>query len=237
MCSLTNEFYKAEDSAESGRPILRTPSPDTDTPRVTPDIVSSRTAPESSPEDSGAVWFLMRVAYGREDKARTFLEDKGIITFLPKITRIRLRNGKRKRVEESLIPNLLFVRSDEKTLRQFIGQPPTEYLHHYYIPNLDNDGNPIGLKGIRPLIIPDSQMDQFIKWNEVHDDNKLFLSENSIKIKEGDYVKITDGKFAGISGFVCRLKKQTRVGVHIAGLGTVFTAYIPSAFLQPATDI
>lgn len=233
MRSLTNESVFPEDRPVTSGHTLRATSPVNSNPGVTPGIDFMQTAPESSQQDPGAVWFLMRVAYGREEKARAFLAGHGIETFLPTITRIRLKDGKKKRVVESLIPNLLFVHSDEKTMKRFIGQPPTEYLHHYYVPNLDEQGNPIGLKGIRPLIIPDRQMEAFRRWNDVQDDNKLFLSDNTVKIKEGELVKITEGKFAGISGFVCRLKKQTRVGVHITGLGTVFTAYIPASFLQP----
>ncbi len=200
---------------------------------VSPRIIHIPTPSVVPAGKTEGVWYLMRVAYGREEIARKVLEEEGIETFLPTIARVRLRNGKKRRVIESLIPNLLFVKSTEKELKKYIGQPPLEFLHHYYVPNKDSSGNPIGKKGIKPLIIPDNQMVQFQRWHNVDDDNKLFLTENASKIKEGNKVRIIQGKFSGIMGFVCRVKQQSRVGIHIKGLGTVITAYIPKAFLQP----
>ena len=58
-----------------------------------------------------AVWFLMRAAYGKEKKAKDFLEAKGIKTFLPLQTQTYIYKGKKKHRQVSLIPNFLFVNS------------------------------------------------------------------------------------------------------------------------------
>lgn len=181
-------------------------------------------------------WYLMRVSYGRERQAAAILEEKGVQVFLPTITRMRIIAGRKKRCTESLISNFLFVRSTEETLRRYIGCPPLEYLHHYYIPARDADGNPVGHKGIKPLVIPDRQMEQFMIWHRAADDHKIFMPQSaSQSLKEGEKVRVLQGKFAGITGFVCRVRQQSRVGVHIDGLGTVITAYIPRAFLERFT--
>lgn len=229
MRSLPNELPVCDGSANLSLPATDS-SPKHMARGCPPDIVSS--SPNITSRTSGIVWFLMRVAYGREEKARQVLEADGIETFLPTITRVRLVNGNKKHIVESLTPNFLFVRSDERTMRRYCGQPPLTFLHHYYVPYRDDNGNPIGVKGIKPLIIPDCQMDQFRRWHNVNDDHKLFVSDTYHKLKMGDHVRIIEGKFAGITGFVCRHKKQTRVGVHINGWGTVLTAYIPREFLQ-----
>lgn len=90
----------------------------------------------------------------------------------------------------------------------------------------------IGKNGRKPLVIPDEQMDAFRMWHEVDDDHKIFAQEGSCSLKNGDKVTIVEGKFKGISGMVSRVKGQLRVGVNIEGVGVIFTAYIPKAFLK-----
>lgn len=187
-------------------------------------------------EDEHTVWFLMRAAYGQEKKAKEILEADNIEVFLPVTNKMHLVNGKRKRTTESLIPNFLFVHSTERLMRKYVGSPDLKFFHHYYIPNKDENGIPIGKNGKKPLVIPDDQMEAFFKWYKAEDDNKLFLSDGSVKIVKGDKVRITQGKFIGFCGFVCRVKRQTRVGVTIDGLGTIVTAYIPRAFLTKVTE-
>lgn len=54
------------------------------------------------------------------------------------------------------------------------------------------------------------------------------------KFKEGQQVRITEGKFKGVVGTVARYHSQQRVGIIIDGLMTVCTAYVPGAFIEDA---
>lgn len=109
-------------------------------------------------DSEATVWFLMRAAYGQEQKAKEFLEAKGIETFLPLQEHCFVRDGKRVKKMQSLIPNFLFVKSTENEMKKYIGKHPVDFLHHYYVPHKDTSGNAIGTKGIKPLVIPDEQM-------------------------------------------------------------------------------
>lgn len=179
-----------------------------------------------------AVWFLMRAAYGKEKKAKDFLEAKGIKTFLPLQTQTYIYKGKKKHRQVSLIPNFLFVKSSEEEMKQYIGKGELDFFHHYYVPHKDDRGRPLGKNGIKPLVIPTCQMESFIRWNEISDDNKLFVADDKIKFAKNDVVKIVDGKFAGLEGYVCRIKGQSRIGIVVNGVGTIFTAYIPKCMLK-----
>lgn len=64
----------------------------------------------------------------------------------------------------------------------------------------------------------------------------MFISDTESDISKGDKVKIISGKFTGFSGFVCRVKRQTRVGVTINGFGTIVTAYVPKAFYKKSQN-
>lgn len=52
------------------------------------------------------------------------------------------------------------------------------------------------------------------------------------RFKEGQQVRITDGKFKGVTGIVARYQSQQRVGIIIKGFLTICTAYVPCAFLE-----
>lgn len=179
-----------------------------------------------------ACWFVMRAAYGQERKAKVRLEGMGIEVFLPTVRKLHIVRGKRVIRDHSLIPNLLFVRTTELRLKELVGRDTFHYFHHYYVPAKDEKGNPVGKRGIRPLIVPESQMDQFRCWNEVNDDNKLFVEIDGCTLKDNEKVRVIGGRFKGISGFICRYKGQSRVGVRIEGLGTIFTAFVPKMYLE-----
>lgn len=189
------------------------------------------TTASSAEQVEEAVWFLMRAAYGQEKKAKDYLETKGIEVFLPLQEKCYLYKGRRIYRQVSLIPNFLFVKSTEQEMKKYIGKGNLDFFHHYYVPHINSGGVKIG-KGIKPLIIPQKQMDSFIKWHAIDDENKLFIADDDMKFEMNDVVKIVDGKFAGLEGFVCRIKGQSRIGIVIKGVGTIFTAYIPKGMLE-----
>ena len=79
-------------------------------------------------DSEAMVWFLMRAAYGQEQKAQEFLEAKGIETFLPLQEYCFVRDGKRVKKMQSLIPNFLFVKSTENEMKKYIGKHPVDLL-------------------------------------------------------------------------------------------------------------
>lgn len=183
-----------------------------------------------------AVWFLMRAAYGQEKKAKDFLEAKGIEVFLPMQEKCIVQNGKRKNKQVSLIPNFLFVKSTEAEMKKYVGKGKLGFFHHYYVPYRDETGRMVGRKGIKPLVIPAKQMNFFIKWNAVEEEDKLFVPDDKFNFTKNEKVKITKGKFVGFEGKVCRIKGQARVGLIIEGVGTIFTTYIPKDYLEKCAN-
>lgn len=99
-------------------------------------------------------------------------------------------------------------------------------------PKRKSGGGKFGRSGKKPLIIPNCQMEKFIKWNSVDDLNKLFIADDKITFCNKEKVRILGGQFQGFEGQVFRIKGQSRVGVSIEGVGTIFTAYIPKGMLE-----
>lgn len=172
-------------------------------------------------------WYVLRVSYGRAEKANELLKAKGIETHIPLHTIYKEVNGKRKKQRIPLLPNFLFAKTTLSVLQSFLMSSPdlnfiTFYYDHF---NKKPDGkNP-------PLIVPKEPMDNFIKLTSIDDEHILLIDEVNGTYKQGDYVRIIDGQFKGIEGRVTKITGQKRVIVELPGLCSVATAYIPKGFL------
>ena len=172
-------------------------------------------------------WYVLRVSYGRAEKANELLTSKGIETHLPLHTIYKEVNGKRNKQRVPMIPNFLFAKTTLSVLESFLKSSPdlsfiTFYYDHF---NKKSDGkNP-------PLIVPNEPMDNFIKLTSIDDEHILLIDEVNGTYKQGDYVRIIDGPFKGIEGRVTKITGQKRVIVELPGICSVATAYIPKGFL------
>lgn len=173
-------------------------------------------------------WYAIRATYGREKKAYDYLNANNVETFYPTIITVKMVGGKRKCIEESRLPNILFVRGTEDKIKQFVyDNVNLPYLRFYYRHFH---------KGMRimkePLIVPDNQMEnlKIICASEAND--IIIVPPDVQKFKTGQKVRVVDGGFKGVTGRVARFHGQQRVAVVIEDLLTITTAYIPRAFLQ-----
>ena len=172
-------------------------------------------------------WYVLRVSYGRAEKANELLKAKGIETHLPRHTTYKGVNGKRIKQRLPLLPNFLFAKTTLSVLEQFLKSSPdlnfiTFYYDHF---NKKPDGkNP-------PLVVPKESMDNFIKLTSIDDEHILLIDKVNGTYKQGDYVRIIDGPFKGIEGRVTKITGQKRVMVELPGICSVATAYIPKVFL------
>ena len=207
-------------------------------------VISSsvRLAPDAFPEakssktgvsvryvqDPNKSWYVFRASYGRVDKASDFLVEDGTYTYVAKRYVRRYVHRRIKRILEPLIPNLLFAYTTKEKANAYISDTPAlSYLTYYYNHFEFNEQhrNP-------PLLIPDGDMIRFINETKTHDEHLVFIEYSECHFKLGEKVRVIAGAFKDVEGHVVRISGQQRVAVNIRGLGTVATAYIPSAFLE-----
>lgn len=176
----------------------------------------------------GKKWFVFRASYGREDIASDFLIADGTYVYIPKCYKIYRIAGKNKKVLKSILPNLLFVYSTQKQANEYIKQTPSLSFLSYYYDHTSSDkrGNN------SPLTIPIRDMENFVMATCSKSEHIRLLSQSIQSYKKGDMVKVTDGAFAGVTGYVRHIMGQQRVVIEITGICTIATAYIPSAFLE-----
>ena len=176
-------------------------------------------------------WYVLRATYGRVQSSCEYLAQKGITVYHPTIFVYRMVNGKRKKLEESRLPNIFFAQSTEETLKSYVfDNVNLPHLRFYY--------RYVGLGNERkkePLIVPDHQMESLkIICGKKEADN-VVVPNNKHQFEKGDTVIVTDGDFKGVIGKVARYCKQLRVAVIIDGLLTIATAYVPRGYLKPYT--
>ena len=173
-------------------------------------------------------WFVLRVSYGRIIKAKDFVEAKGLECYVPMRHKQIMKQGKKRIVEQPLLPSFLFVyatrnqaealcsnsnASDSRALLSFY------YDHTSFREDAPNK-NP-------PLTISDSAMDNFIRLTSIKNPHTIPVTSENVMYKLGDEVVVTEGEFIGIHGRVARIAGQQRVVVELFDGCLVATAYIP----------
>ena len=176
-------------------------------------------------------WYVLRATYGRVNASYEYLAQKGIEVYHPTIFVYRMVNGKRKRLEESRLPNIFFAQSTEEILKTYVfDNVNLPHLRFYYrYAGLGNE------RTKEPLIVPDRQMESLkIICGHKEADN-VVVPNDKHQFEKGETVIVTDGDFKGVIGNVARYCKQLRVGVIIDSFLTIATAYVPRGYLKPYT--
>ena len=191
---------------------------------ITGDGVSVRFAP-----DPNKKWYVLRASYGRAQKAAETFDGKSVEYHYPKHHVMKLVNGKKRRVLEPLLPNLIFVYTTEEIMQTLMKDAKiNEYISYYYDHfKTDNYGkNP-------PLTIEYKRMMNFILVTSIDNEHTIVVGDRPCRFKSGEIVRVVDGDFKGVEGRVARVASEQRVVVEIEGLCLVATAYIPTAFIKP----
>ena len=162
-------------------------------------VVNGTTDREAYPKR----WVAALVRMCTEKKTGERLTALGIENYVPTQMEIRQWSDRKKKVERIVIPMVVFVRADEKTIKQL-----RTYTFIYKI---------ISYPGkFEAAIIPDEQIAR-LKFMLRHADSQVELNEH---IEVGDTVRIARGPLKGLEGELCYVKSdQTMVAVRIESLG------------------
>ena len=216
--------------------------------------------PEHSSEGVPSSWYALRVSYSRELKVQDRLNESGIRTFVPMMwRRCPVKPGmttgnpgmttgnpgmttgkpgmtKGKPTTSSLpaptgnpsrrlvpaVGNLCFAYSTRAELEDFIrGYGDTSPVHFYW----DRTAN-------KPLTVPEKAMNDFIAVSSTLDEDLIYITEITSKLREGQTVKVKEGPFKGVEGKVVRIRKSRRILVELPGMLAVATTYIQPEYLE-----
>lgn len=166
----------------------------------------------------------MSATFGRELKAKSFLEDKNIECFIP--MRYEMVKDSKHVKSKKLVPalrNLIFVHTTKEkiqTEKSYLG-----YLH--YLTKPENGRNV-------PIIVPEHQMQQFITVCDTYDDHLVYLSPDEIKLDAGTSVRIIGSMFDGVEGIFVKVagSRKKKVVVLVQGIAAVMVAQFTDGYLQ-----
>ena len=65
-------------------------------------------------------WFVLRVSYGRIDKAKTFVEAKGLECYVPLQYKEVRKQGKKRIITTPLLPSLIFVHASAEQVENLL---------------------------------------------------------------------------------------------------------------------
>ena len=193
--------------------------------------VSSNCVPKGKKQ-----WFVLRVTYGRTEKALGYFQAKNVETYLPMHYVVKIINGNRKLIKEPLLPNIIFAYMTREKTHEFVKKPALTASWIKYYTDKTKPVEPETGKN-PPVIIPDNEMTNFIKLTSVNSEHIMVLPPKRCHFKKDDLVRIIEGPFTGVVGRVGRAAGQQRVFVVLEGLCNVATAYIPNDFIQSIDTI
>ena len=75
-------------------------------------------------------------------------------------------------------------------------------------------------------------MEDFIAVASTLDEDLIYLTEISDKLREGQSVKVKDGPFKGVEGKIVRIRKSRRVLVELPGMLAVASTYVAPEELE-----
>ena len=165
-------------------------------------------------------WYAIRVTYSREMAAKSYLDSIGIESYVPMHFAERTYGGKRRKVWEPLIHNLLFIRTSADRLREI---KATTTLPIRYIMERETKA---------PTVIPDNQMRDFMAVVATRNEHVEIVAPQDVDLASGDAVRVTGGVFAGIEGRYIRHKGHSKVAVAIKDIATALTAYVPLKYIE-----
>ena len=167
-------------------------------------------------ETEASHWYVLRVSYSRELKVKTALDERGVQAFVPMMWKKTTAGGKTERRLVPAVNNLCFARWTRQGIDAFIRSYGETSPVHYYWDRTTS----------RPLTVPSEAMEDFIKVSSSLDEDLIYITEISDKLREGQTVKVKSGPFAGVTGKIVRIRKSRRIMVELPGMLAVATTYV-----------
>ncbi len=169
--------------------------------------------------DSSMVrWYVMR-AYKNEKLAEEVLGgENGLEFFIPKHYVMRVFHGRKSKRLVPVIPSLVFVHSSKDSILNF------KKINNFLQFVMWNKST-----GSECLVVPDGQMEDFIRVASSLEEGTTFYKPEEIDIKRGTRVRIHGGRFDGVEGVFMQVKgrRNRRLVVMLDGIMAVVAEVDP----------
>lgn len=171
---------------------------------------------QKGPEAEPLQWYVLRVSYSRELKIKVLLDEKGVESFVPMMWKKKTVDGKTVKQLVPAVNNLCFVRWTRAGINSLISSYGEKSPVHFYWDRTTS----------RPLTVPEKAMQDFMTVASTMDEDLIYLTEVSDKLREGQTVKVKSGPFAGVTGKIVRIRKSRRIMVELPGMLAIASTYV-----------
>ncbi|MDR2809422.1 MAG: UpxY family transcription antiterminator [Tannerellaceae bacterium] len=166
----------------------------------------------------------MSAPFCKELEAKRMLDKTNIENFVPMHYKIIVKkDGKKVRELVPVIHNLIFVRTTPTMIREI----KSRILILQYYTRREKGKN-------LPIIIPESQMRQFIAVSETHNEKLIYLKPEEVDLQKGTRVRIHGGSLDGVEGIFVKVRgiRNRRVVVQVEGIMVVAMAEIKPDLIE-----
>lgn len=170
-----------------------------------------------SSDPSATSWFAIRVFHNKARAVRAQFEQDGLQCYVPMRRVEKVAGGETVRIEEPVIPSLVFIRAGREYIER-MRKDPASYAGVYCHPGTST-----------PAVISDREMEVFIFVTTVGSES---LEAVDLALAKGDRVRVTGGIFKGAEGYIARVRNAKRLIVVVEGVAAVATTYIPKSCVE-----
>ena len=194
---------------------------------------SNSGCPKNSSAGVPLSWYALRVSYSRVLKIQSQLQGMGVRTFVPMMwKRCPVKPGMTQtgksgstKLQKRLVPavtNLCFVHWTQADIERYIQGYGDKSPVHFYWDRTSSSR----------LVVPDKAMEDFIKVSSSMDEDLIYITEISDKLREGQVVRVKEGPFKGVEGKIVRIRKSRRILVELPGMLAVATTFVNPSSLE-----
>lgn len=141
------------------------------------------------------VWFAMSATFGRSVKVKDALDKKNVRCYVPMQWRVVEHGGIKAKKYLPVISNLIFVNAVWSELLAIKSA----------IPWLQMQTFPMQGRNI-PIIVPDKQMEDFIRITQNRDRQLDYFNPKDINIEKGRRVRVIGGPFDNVEGIFVNVR-------------------------------
>ena len=175
-------------------------------------------------------WFAMRATFRREMTVKHLLDDRQVENYIPMQEVIKVSRGRRVKLKEPAIHNLIFVRWQKDAIQEFKSRVP--FLQ--YMTRRENNRS-------LPITVSDKEMTAFIRVSSDESLNpEYYDSDEFLKtLPTGARVRIHGGVLDGVEGSYVKIKgrRNRRVVVSVSNVASVATAMVRPEMIEVISGI
>lgn len=159
-------------------------------------------------------WFALKVFYRRRELVQKDFKKARYETFFPVTVEETYSKGRKSYVEVPLVSSLLFVRCTADALKEY-KREHNDLFMYYPEPGTKDPGR-----------ISDEEMENFRRVTSLPDPNVKFLGSDDPIYRTGQKVRVTEGIYKDVEGYIKRIDRNKRLLVCLTGIAVVMLSYV-----------